>query len=74
MEEKKKEMPLSVMMEEVKKGYVNAIQEVNKKFNVPAFIADPILTIILNDIRNQKNMELAYDYKSMEENKEKEGD
>lgn len=77
MEEKKKtkQIPLSVIMEEAKKGYIEGIQKVNEKFNLPAFLAEPILSGILADVRQQKNLELATDYASLqsEENK-KEGE
>lgn len=76
MANEKKNIPLSVIMEEAKKGYVKAIQEVNEKFKLPAFLAEPILSGILADVRQQKNLELANDYASMqsEQKEEKEGE
>ena len=77
MANEKKQIPLSVIMEEAKKGYVEGIQKVNERFNLPAFLAEPILSGILADIRQQKNLELASDYASLqnqESEKEKEGE
>lgn len=77
MEEKKKtkQIPLSVIMEEAKKGYIEGIQKVNEKFNLPAFLAEPILSGILADVRQQKNLELASDYASLQsEESKKEGE
>lgn len=66
MANEKKNVPLSVIMEEAKKGYIEGIQKVNEKFNLPAFLAEPILSGILADIRQQKNIELANDYASLQ--------
>ena len=77
MANEKKQIPLSVIMEEAKKGYVEGIQKVNERFNLPAFLAEPILSGTLADIRQQKNLELASDYASLqnqESEKEKEGE
>lgn len=77
MEETKKtkQIPLSVIMEEAKKGYIEGIQKVNEKFNLPAFLAEPILSGILADVRQQKNLELASDYASLQnEETKKEGE
>ena len=77
MANEKKQIPLSVIMEEVKKGYIEGIQKVNERYNLPAFLSEPILSGILPDIRQQKNLELASDYASLqsqETEKEKEGE
>lgn len=77
MANEKKNVPLSVIMEEAKKGYIEGIQKVNEKFNLPAFLAEPILSGILADIRQQKNIELANDYASLqnaEQDHKKEGE
>lgn len=72
---KTKQIPLSVIMEEAKKGYIEGIQKVNEKFNLPAFLAEPILSGILADVRQQKNLELASDYASLQsEETKKEGE
>lgn len=75
MANEKKQIPLSVIMEEAKKGYIEGIQKVNEKYNLPAFLAEPILSGILADIRQQKNLELASDYASLQSQEpEKEGE
>lgn len=75
MANEKKQIPLSVIMEEAKKGYIEGIQKVNERYNLPAFLAEPILSGILADIRQQKNLELASDYASMQSQEpEKEGE
>lgn len=75
MANEKKQIPLSVIMEEAKKGYIEGIQKVNERYNLPAFLAEPILSGILADIRQQKNLELATDYASIQNQEpEKEGE
>lgn len=66
MSKEKNQIPLSVIMEEVKKGYIDSIQKVNEEFNFPAFLAEPILSGILSDVRQQKNLELANDYATLQ--------
>ena len=49
-----KNLPLSVILEEARKDYVNAIQSVTKKYNLPAYLAEPIMAGIYADVRMQK--------------------
>lgn len=60
-----KNLPLSVILEEARKDYVNAIQSVTKKYNLPAYLAEPIMAGIYADVRMQKMNELANDYASI---------
>lgn len=74
-EQKEMNIPLSVAMEESKKGYIMAINQVNEKFKLPMFLVDSILTGILADVRQQKNAELASDYAKLNNTEaEKEGE
>lgn len=61
------EIPLSVILEQAKKDYVDAINEVNMKCSLPASLIELILVGILADIREKKNAELQAAYQSMNE-------
>jgi len=63
--EENKSLPLSVILEEARKEYLNAFQNVTRKFNLPAYLAEPILSGILADVKLQKANELANDYASI---------
>jgi hypothetical protein len=69
-----KEMPLSVMLENVKGRMTSSFGQIMQESNLPAYLIEGILVGILADVRNQKNLELASDYNSMnhEEKKEEE--
>lgn len=54
-----------MILEEARKEYVNAIQGVTKKYNLPAYLAEPIMAGIYADVRMQKMNELANDYASI---------
>ena len=66
------EIPLSVILEQAKKDYVEAINEVNLKCALPASLIELILVGILADIREKKNEELQQAYQSMGEPESKE--
>lgn len=69
-----KEMPLSVMLENIKGRMTSSFGQIMQESNLPAYLIEGILVGILADVRNQKNLELASDYNSMnhEEKKEEE--
>lgn len=64
----KPNLPLSVILEEARKSYIAAIASVDAKYNLPAFLSEPILSGILVDVRTRKMNELAADYASLNDN------
>lgn len=69
----KKNIPLSVVMENTKGKLMAIFNEIINEAKLPAFLVEGILLGILADIRNQKNIELVCDYNAMNQD-EKEGD
>lgn len=69
----KKNIPLSVVMENTKGKLMANFNEIINEAKLPAFLVEGILLGILADIRNQKNIELVCDYNAMNQD-EKEGD
>lgn len=65
-----KEMPLSVMLENVKGRMTSSFGQIMQESNLPAYLIEGILVGILADVRNQKNLELASDYNSMNHEEE----
>lgn len=72
--ENKKNIPLSVAIENTKGKMTMAINQIIAESKLPAFLIEGILLGILSDVRNQKNFELISDYNSMGKEDEKEGD
>ena len=66
------QVPLSIILENAKKDYVAAINEVNMKSALPASLIELILVGILADVREKKNEELQAAFKEMNEPKETE--
>lgn len=66
------QVPLSIILENAKKDYVDAINEVNMKSALPASLIELILVGILADVREKKNEELQVAFKEMNESKETE--
>lgn len=59
------QIPLGIILEQAKKDYVEAINEVNVKCSLPASLIELILVGILADVREKKNEELQAAYQSM---------
>ena len=68
------EKPISLIMEEAKIDYVNAINEITQKYNLSMYLVDIIISVIYQEINMMKNQELNQDIKlyeeSLKENKE----
>lgn len=68
------EKPISLILEEAKNEYVNAINEITRKYNLPMYLVDMIFTILYREINDIKNKELKQDInyyeESLKENKE----
>lgn len=73
----KKNIPLSVMMENTKGMMFKAFQQVQEKSNLPAYLMEGIIVDLLSQVRNQKNLELVSDMQRMnqsEQEKQEEGE
>ena len=73
----KKNIPLSVMMENIKGMMFEAFQQVQEKSNLPAYLMEGIIVDLLSQVRNQKNLELVSDMQRMnqsEQEKQEEGE
>ena len=73
-----KNIPLSVMIENAKGMMIDALNQVQEKSNLPAYLMEGIIVDLLSQVRNQKNLELVQDYNRMNmdkvNNEEKEGE
>lgn len=73
----KKNIPLSVMMENTKGMMFETFQQVQEKSNLPAYLMEGIIVDLLSQVRNQKNLELVSDMQRMnqsEQEKQEEGE
>ena len=70
---KMKNIPLSIMLENARGTMIEGINQIMQESNLPAYLIEGILVGILADVRNQKNLELASDYNSMNHEEETEG-
>lgn len=71
--EEKKNIPLSILMENTKGKMTAAVNQIVNEAKLPAYLIEGILLGILSDVRNQKNLELISDYNAMNQ-EEKEGE
>lgn len=72
--EKKEQIPLSILMENTKGKMTAAVNQSIEESGLPAYLIEGILTGILAEVRNQKNLELISDYNRMKALREKEGE
>lgn len=66
----KKNIPLSVMMENTKGMMFEAFQQIQEKSNLPAYLMEGIIVDLLSQVRNQKNLELVSDMQRMNQNEQ----
>lgn len=52
------EKPISLVMEEAKVDYVNAINEITQKYNLSMYLVDIVVGAIYQEINMMKNQEL----------------
>lgn len=64
-------IPLSVLLENTKIRMIDSVNKVIQESNLPAYLIEGILSDILAEVRKQKNLELASDYATMNEEKDK---
>lgn len=70
--ENKKNIPLSVMMENTKGMMFEAFQQVQEKSNLPAYLMEGIIVDLLSQVRNQKNLELVSEMNRMNQSGQEE--
>lgn len=71
--EKKKNIPLSILLENAKGKFINAFNQILEETNLPAYLMEGIIVEVLAETRARKNIELVADYNSMNQS-EKEGE
>lgn len=71
--EKKKNIPLSILLENAKGKFINAFNQILEETNLPAYLMEGIIVEVLAETRARKNVELVADYNSMNQS-EKEGE
>lgn len=65
------EKPISLIMEEAKVDYINAINEITKKHNLNMYLVDILFKIIYREINDARNQEFEQDIKLYEESLKK---
>lgn len=60
-------MPLSLMMENVKGAMTDAFNPIVEQSNLPAYLLEGIVADLLSEIRKQKNLELVSDMNRMKQ-------
>lgn len=71
--DKKKNIPLSILLENAKGKFINAFNQILEETNLPAYLMEGIIVEVLAETRARKNIELVADYNSMNQS-EKEGE
>lgn len=66
----KQTKPLSLIIQEAKRMTVSAFNQVQEQTGLPAFLFDGILTDLLAQVREQKNLELTQDLERMRQEQE----
>lgn len=66
----KKNIPLSVMIENTKGMMFEAFGQIQEKTNLPAYLMEGIVLDLLSQVRNQKNLELISDMNCMSQQEE----
>ncbi len=69
-----KNIPLSVLLENAKGKFINAVNQTLEETNLPAYLMEGIVVEVLAEIRARKNLELVADYNSMNQETKKEGE
>lgn len=69
-----KNIPLSVLLENAKGKFINAVNQTLEETNLPAYLMEGIVVEVLAEIRARKNLELVSDYNSMNQETKKEGE
>lgn len=65
-------MSIDLKMELAKQEYVNAINEINNKYELPLSIIEVILNGICNEVHNMKLMQIQKEQEELSKEKESE--
>ena len=65
-------MSIDLKMELAKQEYVNAINEINNKYELPLSIIEVILNGICNEVHNMKLMQIQKEQEGLSKEKESE--
>lgn len=68
MSEKQKPTSLALMLEDAKREITESINKTIQRTSLPAYLIEGILVGILSDVRNQKNIELIEEMKTISNN------
>lgn len=68
-EENKKEIPLSILIENAKKEYLNKINEVTEKYNMPPYFVWTIFSGFLMEMEKNKDSQIFAEMQYMENEK-----
>ena len=65
-------MSIDLKIEMAKDEYVNAINEINNKYELPLTVIEVLLNAILNEVANMKNINIAKEKEELKLKKESE--
>ena len=71
MDNKKKPIPLSILLENAKGNFITAFNQITEETNLPAYLMEGIIVEVLAETRARKNLELVSDYNSMNQTETK---
>ncbi len=71
MDNKQKNIPLSILLENAKGKFINAFNQILEETNLPAYLMEGIIVEVLAETRARKNLELVSDYNSMNQTETK---
>ena len=71
MDNKKKRIPLSILLENAKGKFITAFNQITEETNLPAYLMEGIIVEVLAETRARKNLELVSDYNSMNQTETK---
>lgn len=67
-------MSIDLKMELAKQEYVNSINEINQKYELPLSIIEVILNGICNEVHNMKIMQIQKEQEELAQQEEKESE
>ena len=67
-------MSIDLKIEKAKQEYVNTINEINKKYDLPFTIVEMLLSGILNEVHNIKITQIEQEQEELAKKEKKDGD
>ncbi len=67
-------MSIDLKVEKAKQEYVNTINEINKKYDLPFTIVEMLLSGILNEVHNIKITQIEKEREELAKKEKKDGD